>query len=134
VRRGGDHPDNDDAHLKNWSFLWGNAGRPSLTPCYDLVATISWAERFGWGIRGGPTLSLGLGGVQRFALLDGNALLRHAQRSGFSWVVEETMQGIERAQDAWPSVEEQMPRAMRDALREHWENVPLLRQLALPGP
>jgi serine/threonine-protein kinase HipA len=123
---------NDDAHLKNWSFLWGNADRPTLTPCYDFVTTISWRDRFGWGVRGGPTISLGLGKEKRFALLDNDTLLRHAARSGFLWAVEETMQGIERARNAWSTIEAEMPIMMRDALVEHWNNVPLLRALELP--
>lgn len=124
---------NDDAHLKNWSLLWGNSERPTLTPCYDFVTTISWRDRFGWGVRGGPTLSLGLGKIQRFALLDRDALLRHAAKAGFSWAVDEVLNGIERARNAWSAVESDMPDIMRNALIEHWNQVPVLRTMALPG-
>ena len=57
---------NGDAHLKNWSFAWGSADRPVLSPCYDFVSTITWSEQLGWKRRHGPELGLGLGRVRHF--------------------------------------------------------------------
>ena len=60
------------AHLKNWSLLWGNKTRPTLAPCYDLLATISWGQRLGWDNPErpeGPSLALRVGGEHRFARL-----------------------------------------------------------------
>jgi serine/threonine-protein kinase HipA len=118
---------NDDAHLKNWSWLWGHADRPRLSPCYDLVSTVSWAERHGWGRSGGPELALALGGERRFARMNSFVLDAHGSRSGCRWAAEEVMAGIERARDAWAASEGAMPELMRAALVEHWERVPLLR-------
>lgn len=67
------------------------------------------------------------GKVERFALLDAEALQRHAANSGFSWAVAETLQGIERARNAWSMAESGMPQMMREAVIEHWNEVPLLR-------
>jgi len=123
---------NGDAHLKNWSLLWGNKTRPTLTPCYDLVATISWAQRLGWEHperAGGPLLALRVGGEHRFALLDTHVLAAHVEKSGQSWAREELMAGIIRARDAWRYVEPDAPPTMRAALDTHWQRVPVLRHL-----
>lgn len=123
---------NGDAHLKNWSLLWGNKTRPTLTPCYDLVATISWARRLGWENPerpGGPLLALRIGGEHCFALLDDRMLAAHVKKSGQSWAREELMAGIIRARDAWRHVEPNAPQVMRAALDTHWQRVPVLRHL-----
>lgn len=116
---------NGDAHLKNWSFEWGAADRPVLSPCYDFLSTITW-EQFGWAQRKGPSLGLALGRVRRFRQLDRDALIRHSEQSGQSWAREAVMQGIETARTAWPAVEADAPLAMRMAIRTHWRKVPVL--------
>jgi serine/threonine-protein kinase HipA len=121
---------NGDAHLKNWSLLWGNAERPVLAPCYDFVATVSWDDRYGWGLPKGPTLALRLGGVRRFAMLDMDALSRHATKSGFEWAKREAIEGIQRAKDGWASIQADIPPLMRRAMNEHWRRVPILRTMA----
>lgn len=120
---------NDDSHLKNWSLEWGDKERPSLTPCYDLVSTISW-EKYGWtsNRRKGPTLGLGLGRVRYFRQLDRVALIRHSDRVGQPWAREHIMEGIQQARRAWPEIEARCPPAMRLAMRSHWRNVPVLRE------
>lgn len=123
---------NGDAHLKNWSLLWGNKTRPTLAPCYDLVATISWAHRLGWDNPErpeGPSLALRLGGESLFALLDDRALAAHVESSGQAWASEELLAGIVRAKDAWKYVELDAPPSMREALDTHWKRVPVLRRL-----
>lgn len=119
---------NTDAHLKNWSFEWGAASRPHLSPCYDQVCTIAW-RRYGWERKGGPKLALSLGRVKRLAQLDRDALARHAERAGLAWVRDEVMAGLERARHAWASVADQAPREMTEALQVHWRQTPLLRDL-----
>jgi len=120
---------NDDAHLKNWSLLWGNADRPSLTPCYDFVATVSWADRHGWKLPRGPSLALGLGGERQFSRIGTEVLSRHATKTGFPWAKDEILNGIERARDAWPSAETDMPALMRAAMVDHWRRVPVLQSM-----
>ncbi|WXB19101.1 HipA domain-containing protein [Pendulispora albinea] len=122
---------NGDAHLKNWSLLWGDATRPTLTPCYDLVVTIAW-ERLGWQRRGGPKLALRMGGEDRFAHIDTLALATLAKKSGQSWAEEETMAGIQRARDAWSHVRDDVPAVMREAIVTHWDSVPILSKVGLP--
>ena len=119
---------NTDAHLKNWSLLWGERSRPTLTPCYDLVATISWRETLGWGRKEGPALALPLGGERLFRRLSRPILEACARRTA-TWVTDEILAGIERARNAWPDIRHLAPRRMSAALEEHWRSVPLLTHL-----
>jgi serine/threonine-protein kinase HipA len=123
---------NTDAHLKNWSLLWGERTQPILTPCYDLVTTITWATTLGWRRKDGPTLALPLGGEHLFRRLGAHALDACASRSSH-WVTEEIRAGIERARSAWPEAQMLAPKQMRTALEEHWREVPLLAQLGPLG-
>ncbi len=120
---------NGDAHLKNWGLVWGEGARPSLAPCYDLVATIAW-ERFGWNLPGGPRLALRLGTTRRFADLNDAVIDRFAKDSGRVWVKDELLTGILLARDAWPQAEVAKPERMRRALSVHWSRVPILRAVA----
>jgi serine/threonine-protein kinase HipA len=117
---------NSDAHLKNWSFLWGDRSRPVLTPSYDLVSTIAWREKLGWGLRAGPQLALSLGGEKMFKNLDRSTLHAATKKVGHFWVLEEILNGIERAKRTWQDVEASAPDRMRRAIAEHLTNVPVL--------
>lgn len=118
---------NNDAHLKNWSLLWGAGPRPSLTPCYDFVATVAWPDAFGWGLPGGPSLPLRFGREKYFRLLDAIALKEFAKRAEYPWVLDEFFRGIDAALHAWPTIAPSAPTAMREALEEHWEKTPCIR-------
>ncbi|MGH7270517.1 MAG: type II toxin-antitoxin system HipA family toxin, partial [Polyangiaceae bacterium] len=123
---------NGDAHLKNWSLLWGETTRPGLTPCYDFVATIS-LDALGWAVSGGPQMALRLGGERRFARVDRKALAAHTKNAGQAWAEEEIMAGIEGARRAWPQARESAPLRMREAIAKHWASVPLSRTIGLAG-
>jgi serine/threonine-protein kinase HipA len=119
---------NDDAHLKNWSLLWGAATRPTLTPCYDLVSTISWPE-FGWSRPEGPQLALPLGGQRLFRHIDKGTLVAFAERSAQAWAKEEVMTGIVRAMEALHRLGREVPERMRSALDIHRKVVPVLNDV-----
>ncbi len=116
---------NDDAHLKNWSLLWGDAVRPTLTPCYDLVCTIAWPD-LGWERPDGPRLALGLGQEHLFRKIDLATLDTFAERSQIPWAKDEVREGILRAKESWREIEGVAPERMRRALEIHWKNVPVL--------
>lgn len=120
---------NDDAHLKNWSFQWleGQA-RPRLSPCYDLVATVSWPE-FGWGGDAEPELALPFARSKRFVDLDASRVQAFARRARAPHGAERFMAALERARQAWLEREADAPERMRAALREHWSRVPVLRSV-----
>ena len=117
---------NTDAHLKNWSLVWGDAMRPTLAPCYDLVAAITWDKTLGWGRRGGPELALRFGREKSFGKVDEAALAAFGERT-HGWAPDEVREGIRRARDAWPEVADAAPPAMRAALATHGRKVPLAR-------
>jgi len=118
---------NTDAHLKNWTLVWGDRPRPTLSPCYDLVSTISWSQ-LGWARRDGPELALRIGGRRHFRMLDERELVAFAAGSR-PWATDAVLTGIRLARDAWPAVFRDAPLRMREALATHWEAVPLLRRL-----
>lgn len=118
---------NSDAHLKNWSLIWGDRVRPTLSPCYDLVATVSW-PRLGWHVGKGPELALRLGGRPLFRDLDETVLETFAKGS-YDWASEEVRTGIRRARDVWRDVAPDAPERMRTAIAEHWREVALLARM-----
>ncbi len=119
---------NTDAHLKNWSLLWGDRVKPTLTPCYDLVSTISW-DKFGWQNPGGPRPALSLGGERFFRLVAPVTLDAFAKGTSAEWAKGEVLDGIDRARAAWLDMRALAPARMRAALELHWDSVPLLRHV-----
>lgn len=117
---------NTDAHLKNWSLLWGERMRPTLTPGYDLVATIAWPDKLGWQRRKGPELALALGGERFFGRLGQQNIERCTRATGLSWLGAEIAAGIERGRDSWGELRSTAPARMQAAIEEHWSRVPLL--------
>ena len=121
----GDH----DAHLKNWSFQWpADELRARLSPCYDLVATISWPE-FGWSAEQPPDLALPFARSRSLVDLDAARLRLFAAQAKAPDAESRFMAALERAKQAWATLEPQAPERMRGAVHEHWERVPVLRSL-----
>jgi serine/threonine-protein kinase HipA len=118
---------NSDAHLKNWSIVWNDEGAAHLAPLYDQVATIAW-ETMGWSLRGGPNLALRIVGEARLRMLDATNLRHLGQRTGLSWAPDEVMNGVEASARAWSAVASGAPARLRNALVQHWKEVPLLRR------
>jgi serine/threonine-protein kinase HipA len=117
---------NGDAHLKNWTLQWGSGGRPRLSPCYDLVADISWPD-FGWGRSQAPTLALTLGRARYLNRLDRDAVDQFAARSQIPDAKAVFLHALEQARTHYGEIEDRAPARMRDALELHWRAVPLLR-------
>lgn len=118
---------NNDAHLKNWSLVWGDATRPALAPCYDLVTSITW-DKLGWRQKHGPELALRFGRQKLFRDVDEAALAAFGERTQ-PWACDEVREGIRRARAAWPAVADAAPPPMRAALETHREAVPLLARM-----
>ncbi len=119
---------NGDAHLKNWSFQWGQDHRPWLNPCYDQVATIAWTG-MGWSLPEGPELALSLGKTRRFAELNRGRVRRFAERAGDPASEAIFLDALENARAAWAAHRDDAPERMRIALDEHWRRVPLLHEV-----
>ncbi len=86
---------NGDMHLKNWSVVYEDSIRPTLSPAYDLVSTIPYIAD--------DDLALGFGGSKRFAGFDRNRIERFAQaaRLPLGPVLFECRETVERTKEAW---------------------------------
>jgi serine/threonine-protein kinase HipA len=121
---------NADAHLKNWSLIYPDRVRPRLAPLYDQVATVAWpkVER---------KLALQFGGVKTMAQLGDDELTRFAEQSGIEpdRVKARFDETFAQLASAWTFASRasdwSMPAAHADALRDHWQRVPLLRESPL---
>lgn len=118
---------NNDAHLKNWSLLYRDRIRATWSPLYDQVATVAWAES-----GAARELSLKLAGAKEFGRLDRAACERFADKAGeeVARVVDEVDATLERLRATWREIggELPLPEEHREALEDHWQRVPLLRE------
>jgi serine/threonine-protein kinase HipA len=116
---------NNDAHLKNWSLLYGDGATPRLAPLYDQVATIVWP-------RLDRELALKLAGARDFGRVNIESFRRLAGEVGANSdrAVRVAQETISAARGAWESLSarETLPREHQQALMEHWRRVPLLRE------
>jgi serine/threonine-protein kinase HipA len=92
---------NGDAHLKNWSLIYYDKRRPTLSPAYDLVSTEMYREE-------GDLEDFGLkfGGSRRLnqmALASFSGLESHLQAADAD-LVESARDTIARAITSWPEV------------------------------
>jgi serine/threonine-protein kinase HipA len=114
---------NGDAHLKNWSLQWSHEHRPWLSPCYDLVATVSWPDQ-------DKSLALELiPGVSRFSSVDRATLRTFVAATGAKEAEDHFLAALQRAKATWKMISDRAPLRMRAALVEHWQQVPVLREL-----
>lgn len=117
---------NSDAHLKNWSLLVPPDGKLSLTPLYDQVASVFWAERFGWATTP-PKLALGLGGRRTFHDLTISRFFPIAHRLGWDEAEMKRLVNTtcDALRDAWTTTNASDD--LKKAVYDHWTHVPLLR-------
>jgi serine/threonine-protein kinase HipA len=115
---------NNDAHLKNWSLVYPDRIRARWSPLYDQVATIAWQAP-------DRTLALKLTGVRDFGRIDRSLFERFAQRAQIDprRVVELVTDTVERLRATWRDLAPALPlpETHREALKDHWRRVPLLR-------
>jgi serine/threonine-protein kinase HipA len=117
---------NSDAHLKNWSLLYPERFAATWAPLYDQVATIAWPNT----VRG---LALNLAGAKEFYRIETTNLRRFAVKAGLDEgrVAEIVTSTLGEMRTAWPHLAPSLPlfEDHRQALREHWQFVPLLRSI-----
>lgn len=116
---------NSDAHLKNWSLFYPDGIHPVLSPLYDQVCVVAWSSI-------DRELALKLMGSRHYGEVNLSTFGRLASKLGVGVKAEEATeavtQTIQRLQEAWKDVDQSIlaPNHM-DALRDHWQRVPLLR-------
>jgi len=90
---------NGDAHLKNWSLIYRDRRRPTLSPAYDIVSTAPYRDD-----RDPEDLGLKFGGAKRFAAVDRYSFTRMENKLGLPGGLLPVMeQTILRAQATWPA-------------------------------
>ncbi|MBU6454294.1 MAG: HipA domain-containing protein [Cyanobacteria bacterium REEB67] len=114
---------NGDMHLKNWSLIYTNPLKPSLSPAYDFVPTIGYISR--------ETLALNLGGTKEFNDVTIDKFKKMAKQAGASErltanIVNET---CERVLHCWNRDRDTigLPAETLTMLDRHMKTLPLLR-------
>jgi serine/threonine-protein kinase HipA len=115
---------NNDAHLKNWSFVYPNGINAELSPLYDQVCTIAWPE-----VR--SILALPLLKNRYPARIEESTFSRLATHAGEDSartldVVRVTLRRIAASWRLSAGIEV-MPSDHFTALLKYWRKVPLLR-------
>jgi len=111
---------NGDMHLKNWSFLYREKNKPSLSPAYDFVSTICYLPQDGLAMNfvdDKAFSSLTLAQFKRFA---GKAQLPEAL------VLDTVQQTVEAFAEAWKNVNDlPLRKETRDVIERHLKTMPL---------
>jgi serine/threonine-protein kinase HipA len=94
---------NGDGHLKNWSLIYRDPRRPTISPAYDLVATAPYRVN-GYA----EDLGLKFGGSKLFGRVNLGLFRRLQEKLGATSAVlaECVAETVARAVDAWPRFEE----------------------------
>lgn len=115
---------NGDGHLKNWSLLYSDGRSATLSPAYDIIATVLYPAVDDW-------LALSLGGSDRFesvsgASFDGVARVAKAAAAEVRGWAEDAAR---RARQAWSDHRDELPFTPTERLRLEWHlaRVPLGR-------
>lgn len=113
---------NEDAHLKNWAFLYPletHGTKATISPAYDFVSTIPYE-----GLKRG--LGLKLGGTRDFRKVSLQHFRRLGERVG-SDVVPTVKDAVQRTGEAWKAVRAELPLPddFKRRLDEHLAAVPL---------
>ena len=110
---------NADMHLKNWSLLYPDQRRASLSPAYDYVSTVPYLP--------GDRLALGFGGSKDISAITPEQIRRFADTARLAvnplWrLVHET---AERTVAAWQSLDEKalLPTGIVQAIDAHLAKV-----------
>lgn len=119
---------NSDAHMKNWSVIYRDGVTATWSPLYDQVFVCQWSN-----FR--QRSALKIDGTKEWAALDVGHLKEFAGRVGEppQRTLDLFQDVIRRAATVWGELRDHphVTSEYRQALREHWRRVPLLRPHAL---
>ncbi|WNG40271.1 type II toxin-antitoxin system HipA family toxin [Archangium violaceum] len=119
---------NSDAHLKNWSIIYRNGVRAELAPAYDFVSTCVY-ERTRSEI-----FALKLVRTRSYRDIDSTAFYAFAVKAGAeaNAVVKLVEEMADQIRDEWLRLRKELPipDAFKDAIEQHWQQVPLLHPRA----
>jgi serine/threonine-protein kinase HipA len=116
---------NYDAHLKNWSLIYPDQINAQLSPVYDQVAIVGFADDSFY-----TKWALKLAGVKEPHATDLRAFERLAEKTGEDpeRVMKLVQQTLSDIKDAWheAEIERFFPPGQADTIRAFWSSVPLL--------
>lgn len=115
---------NGDMHLKNWSLLYQDPRKPTLSPAYDFVPTVAYMGE-------NETLGLNLGGTKDFRDVTLGKFMKvsrfaEAPEAVTESVVKETISHIH---EVWENgeVDLPLPKEIRKRINMHMAKLPLLK-------
>lgn len=114
---------NGDAHHKDWSLLYPEGVRATLSPAYDLVSTIQYMPH--------DTIALNLARSKRFEDVSLASFERLARKLdlGSADVLPIVQAAVEATLQSWSDIQAglPLPAEFKRRIEEHWKRVPLLR-------
>jgi serine/threonine-protein kinase HipA len=87
---------NGDAHLKNWSLIYRDGRIPTLSPAYDLVATLPYLEKEDLGLKFRGDRRFESVTLDTFSWLEGRLGAHDAELANY------VAQLVESVQSRWP--------------------------------
>ncbi|WP_141324566.1 type II toxin-antitoxin system HipA family toxin [Myxococcus sp. AB025B] len=113
---------NGDAHHKNWSLLYPDGIKATLSPAYDFVSTIQYMPK--------DSLALNLARSKRFEDVTLASFERLARKLDLppDEVLSTVKDTVAATLDTWSSLHPQLPLSTesKHRIEEHWKQVPLL--------
>lgn len=108
---------NGDAHIKNWSIIYKDGVRPSLSPVYDVLNTSSY-------IHGEDEIALNLARNKNWYKINYNSFEQWTKKVGVPWEpIKDTLdEVIHIARRDWPALinELHFTDSQKKVLIEHW--------------
>ncbi|HHI5022033.1 TPA: type II toxin-antitoxin system HipA family toxin [Vibrio parahaemolyticus] len=110
---------NGDAHLKNWTLIYGDKQSPRLSPLYDVVFTTPYIEH--------DSLALNMSGTEQWF----ETVMEHfeawAEKVGAPWVAikPHLLDVMSIARSEWPDLLRDLPmnEGQKVALKQHWQQL-----------
>lgn len=119
---------NGDMHLKNWSLLYRDGRKPTLSPVYDMLSTLPYVS-----LSHREAMGLSFSGSKAFHEFSSARIRRFAEKLEIdSDVLLTTAKNMaEIIPDAWQDWKRDapMPKAMQQMVDEHMRNIPLFREV-----
>ena len=116
---------NGDMHLKNWSVLYTDHRKPTLSPAYDFVPTTVYIPN--------DTLALNIGATKYFEEATIEKFKKMAVQAGASerLTVIAVRESVEQIEGIWrkKSAELGLPEEFRQTIHKHLYKMPLLKGL-----
>lgn len=120
---------NADAHLKNWSLRYADGIQARLSPAYDLLSIVAYADALGR-----QELALPLNGSKSFAAVSARSWRKLARMVTMdeAEIVEKVRRAAVAVRDRWPSVRDQLAPSIGldttfgESVERHMARIPLM--------